>query len=202
MQTKWAIACLLATNILSATPSQAITYGFTGASPYAFTSFSCTGLGCGFPVTSVSPVFASISFNIDLSGQSGTFGIGTPGFTGGQIQFAINGNGFIGAFGGPPGNTFSGQITLTSGVVTDWAFSGSDDRLGVSWTASLNSQSESVNFFDDFIGTFGHGLRQDTISAFASDPAPAPLPAALPLFATGLGALSLVGWRRKRKLAA
>jgi hypothetical protein len=31
---------------------------------------------------------------------------------------------------------------------------------------------------------------------------PTPLPAALPLFATGLGALGLLGWRRKRKGAA
>jgi hypothetical protein len=29
-----------------------------------------------------------------------------------------------------------------------------------------------------------------------------PLPAALPLFATGLGAMGLFGWRRKRKNAA
>jgi len=29
-----------------------------------------------------------------------------------------------------------------------------------------------------------------------------PLPAALPLFATGLGALVLLGWRKKRKAAA
>ena len=29
-----------------------------------------------------------------------------------------------------------------------------------------------------------------------------PLPAALPLFATGLGVLALLGWRRKRKAAA
>jgi hypothetical protein len=28
-----------------------------------------------------------------------------------------------------------------------------------------------------------------------------PLPAALPLFATGLGALGLLGWRRKRRVA-
>ena len=28
---------------------------------------------------------------------------------------------------------------------------------------------------------------------------PTPIPAALPLFATGLGALGLIGWRRKRK---
>jgi len=31
---------------------------------------------------------------------------------------------------------------------------------------------------------------------------PVPLPAALPLFATGLGALGLLGWRRKRKAQA
>jgi hypothetical protein len=30
---------------------------------------------------------------------------------------------------------------------------------------------------------------------------PTPVPAALPLFATGLGALGLLGWRRKRKAA-
>jgi hypothetical protein len=41
-----------------------------------------------------------------------------------------------------------------------------------------------------------HGLGGDiTYSA-------TPLPAALPLFATGLGALGLLGWRRKRKKAA
>jgi hypothetical protein len=31
---------------------------------------------------------------------------------------------------------------------------------------------------------------------------PAPLPAALPLFASGLGAMGLLGWRKKRKAAA
>ena len=34
------------------------------------------------------------------------------------------------------------------------------------------------------------------------DASTTPLPAALPLFATGLGALGLLGWRRKRKAAA
>jgi hypothetical protein len=33
-------------------------------------------------------------------------------------------------------------------------------------------------------------------------PSETPLPAALPLFATGLGALGLLGWRRKRKAQA
>jgi hypothetical protein len=31
---------------------------------------------------------------------------------------------------------------------------------------------------------------------------PVPFPAALPLFATGIGALGLLGWRRKRKAQA
>jgi len=35
-----------------------------------------------------------------------------------------------------------------------------------------------------------------------SDVSPTPLPAALPLFASGLGAMGLLGWRRKRKNAA
>ena len=40
-----------------------------------------------------------------------------------------------------------------------------------------------------------------TIFPDAADTA-TPLPAALPLFATGLGGLGLLGWRRKRKSAA
>ena len=37
---------------------------------------------------------------------------------------------------------------------------------------------------------------------FTLVPEVVPLPAALPLFATGLGALGLLGWRRKKKAAA
>ena len=37
---------------------------------------------------------------------------------------------------------------------------------------------------------------------FSPTPNPVPLPGALPLFATGLGALGLLGWRRKRKASA
>jgi hypothetical protein len=41
-----------------------------------------------------------------------------------------------------------------------------------------------------------------SISSVGDGPAPTPLPAALPLFATGLGGLGLLGWRRKRKATA
>ena len=46
-------------------------------------------------------------------------------------------------------------------------------------------------FTSGFATTIGTSLSSET-----------PLPAALPLFATGLGALGLLGWRRKRKALA
>jgi hypothetical protein len=54
----------------------------------------------------------------------------------------------------------------------------------------------------------GLGLTPGTYTYTYGDPdtftieiGATPLPAALPLFATGLGALGLLGWRRKRKAA-
>jgi hypothetical protein len=56
-------------------------------------------------------------------------------------------------------------------------------------------------------GNIGSVVLTDNVSAafeFGFDPSPAatPLPGALPLFATGLGALGLLGWRRKRRAQA
>ena len=45
-------------------------------------------------------------------------------------------------------------------------------------------------------------LRSEGYTATFQSDLETPLPAALPLFATGLGALGLLGWRRKRKAAA
>jgi hypothetical protein len=59
-------------------------------------------------------------------------------------------------------------------------------------------------FVDTLIGTFpdqpedGIFVTSDLISIVGSTP----IPAALPLFATGLGALGLLGWRRKKKATA
>ena len=49
-----------------------------------------------------------------------------------------------------------------------------------------------------YVWTWGTGADQ----SFTLEIGTTPLPAALPLFATGLGALGLLGWRRKRKAAA
>jgi hypothetical protein len=68
-------------------------------------------------------------------------------------------------------------------------------------------------FFFTFVGTGSDTLTieantnpgnwyVDDISVTAAAVGVTPLPAALPLFATGLGALGLLGWRRTRKNAA
>lgn len=69
---------------------------------------------------------------------------------------------------------------------------------------TLNSASTITSGFDvtwnanaiavDFVG-----LRFHTDDMVVLDVSSTPLPAALPLFATGLGALGLLGWRRMRK---
>jgi hypothetical protein len=51
------------------------------------------------------------------------------------------------------------------------------------------------DYFYSAVGTSGGSVSVTAVSA-------TPLPAALPLFATGLGAMGLFGWRRKRKSSA
>jgi hypothetical protein len=78
--------------------------------------------------------------------------------------------------------------------------------------ASINSASLITGIFLNAIDNPLNGLPTGgpgrmyagnfIITEFALDAQPTPLPAALPLFATGLGALGLLGWRRKRKAAA
>ena len=63
--------------------------------------------------------------------------------------------------------------------------------------------SVQATWFDITIPPAGN-FQTDTfnINLMVTVTDPAPLPAALPLFATGLGALGLLGWRRKRKAQA
>ena len=90
------------------------------------------------------------------------------------------------------------------------------DALSISSPFVLSTdltQSFDATSFDSSVGTFtildtapsGNTIASGDFtldSLTLNGPATTPLPAALPLFATGLGALGLLGWRRKRKNAA
>ena len=54
-----------------------------------------------------------------------------------------------------------------------------------------------------FIGSWLHladAGEGSSVGTFTASLSGTPLPAALPLFATGIGAMGLLGWRRKRGL--
>jgi hypothetical protein len=72
------------------------------------------------------------------------------------------------------------------------------------FTSSCGDTGFDLVAFEAIGGNIGSVILTDAVNAafeFGFDPPPAstPLPAALPLFATGLGASGLLGWRRKRK---
>ncbi len=87
---------------------------------------------------------------------------------------------------------YSVTVTGNSGVdvfvITTAALFGFSDTTGLLSVSVANNNSVGNYAFDDVIT--GGSL------------APVPLPAALPLFASGLGILGLFGWRRKRVAAA
>ena len=68
--------------------------------------------------------------------------------------------------------------------------------LGLNLAANFTVSDGGIQMFSA-ANTLPYGLVGD-----APPPPATPLPAAFPLFATGLGAMGLLGWRRKRKNAA
>jgi hypothetical protein len=86
------------------------------------------------------------------------------------------------------------QANFTNGVLTSLGFGdtvGGNDQLQIPYSGGLTYS------FNQYNGpsVFTTGTITDSLAAAT------PLPAALPLFAAGLGALGLFGWRGKRKAA-
>jgi hypothetical protein len=59
---------------------------------------------------------------------------------------------------------------------------------------------QSTGLFTITLDVFTKGTT-DIVASSSIDVVVTPVPAALPLFATGLGALGFAGWRRRRKRA-
>jgi hypothetical protein len=75
------------------------------------------------------------------------------------------------------------------------------EPFSVNFIAPAGVESRLFLLFIPFVA--GAGTAYPGLDAFSlADANPVPLPAALPLFVTGLGALGLFGWRRKKKAAA
>jgi hypothetical protein len=96
-----------------------------------------------------------------------------------------------------PGDNFFQSFDVSGGAITAASFQSTvgDFSLLLGINPSLSLFNGTLFNEDE-----EHGLNG--ILSYSLVAETTPLPAALPLFATGLGALGLLGWRRKRKQAA
>jgi hypothetical protein len=81
------------------------------------------------------------------------------------------------------------------------------DGLTGTGSGSVQQFTAPVGATRLFLGTadgveWSNNIGVITLTVNEGTPSAVPLPAALPLFATGLGALGLLGWPRKKKAAA
>ena len=109
----------------------------------------------------------------------------------------------------PPG-------TGTGSAFEVWHNTSDGDAIGFSFVFQPFNVSDNLQLLSVLVQDFDSGFRYVNFN-FGSIPrnvvftpggsyeyefSATPIPAALPLFATGLGALGLLGWRRKRRAAA
>ena len=148
-----------------------------------------------------------------------TQSFGTPGLFG-TGQFVVTGATNSGLFTAPgdlnslefniDGHVFTlGQATGGSGQVV---LDGIGHLTNIDYSAPapislwvvVQASGIVYNYKDVATNHFSYGLITAVLHEGDAEQglASTPLPGALPLFATGLGALGLLGWRRKRKAAA
>ena len=128
--------------------------------------------------------------------------ISIPNFSGFQTAVGTCNANAPGSFGTcyTPANFPTSATRSSNGDVITFSFS-------TPVTSALSSGffvvwTDAPDFIDPpMIDIYDSSGDLSTVSTFFS-PAATPLPAALPLFATGLGVMGLFGWRKKRKNAA
>jgi hypothetical protein len=106
-----------------------------------------------------------------------------------DLSFTIDGNTFSSAPGG------YASVTFNNGQLQSIGYAGTLDTWSFSLVTGLLNYIY-VDLVDPAHSTFGNITAQLEATSQVSN---APLPAALPLFASGLGGIGMFGWWRRRK---
>ena len=203
-------------------PASGVENTFAFAGTQAVSVIPALTTGQGGPVktvtTAASIVIQSASIYLySSSTQSGwqfaAVGSGLNGFAGGididpdgTIHAISSGFATIGTFARNVWNTVDLNLdyaTQTYSIILN----GSTIASNVAFCGNNSGPCNGANvsaYSDGFFDSFGAtGVNDMGIldNYSVSTPDTTPLPAALPLFASGLGGLGLLGWRRKRKAA-
>ena len=155
-----------------------VTFDDGGTATGGFTLDLTTGALSNISITTS----ADGIFGVTYTGGSGPFG--STGFTNSPASFEF-------AYF---------DVLYQSNLVIDLASALTPSDLMSPNTFSISSGSEAAFFFECTGPFFYCASRTITSGSLDEAPATTPLPAALPLFAGGLGALALFGKRRKRNV--
>jgi hypothetical protein len=189
--------------------------GATSPAPNLFASATATGNASGYAQL-------SLTYYIELTGPSGSvpITINTAAYAGLNSQaatiimnpktffdpyvastsqgmtYVADNNSFVLPLG--PGTSYdrSDVVTLVEGTIYEVAMS-----IVVNATFAYPQETASVDpYFSDIPAGYQLLISQGVGNAPFSSATP--LPAAFPLFASGLGAIGALGWRKKRKARA
>jgi hypothetical protein len=100
--------------------------------------------------------------------------------------------------GGTNGTYLSPLFHLNDSSFYNPAFITLQGSLAAAEAAFINGLENQLTYFNIHTTMFGTGEIRGQLNPLPT----VPLPAALPLFATGLAGLGLLGWHRKKKAAA
>ena len=161
---------------------------FTGAY-YSGTDNAITGFTVQFWANSSGQPGASL-YSVHILGSGGETFTG-PGSTINQAY----------SYSLPVNFAANGATTYWLSIVPDLAFNDQNDPSIIfdPWLWATGAPGDT-SFYQDLYGT--RYLQDGDLAFTLLGGGVVPLPAALPLFATGLGALGLMGWRRNRKATA
>ena len=155
-------------------------------------------------------------YDFSFSGNQGTevlSGVVTTGA--GDVATLLSGTVVDGTFGGPITSLIPVGTSGYSAWNWDNVITGTPPFFSTTSSSGLlflfGAGNTVGNLYSDLSGNTYFSLQDPSslynpgdlgLLTIRSEAAATPLPAALPLFATGLGAMGLLGWRRKRKNAA